>query len=116
MPVTDVKVLLRAPMAATTTDILWQMMHSGPWGKAGTLIPIQLDQDDKPATIKAKLSPITGIPAADMKLMLGAFTQICVGDKRTSLRFGTCGVTEGLGLTYEVRCHFSRLSLLLASM
>ena len=26
-----------------------------------------------------------------------------VGDKRSSVKFGTCGVTEGLGLTVEVR-------------
>ena len=32
-----------------------------------------------------------------------ALRQIMVGDKRSSVKFGTCGVTEGLGLTVEVR-------------
>jgi hypothetical protein len=27
-----------------------------------------------------------------------------VADKRSGIKFGSCGVTEGLGLTVEVRC------------
>ncbi len=32
-----------------------------------------------------------------------ALAQIMVGDKRGTVKFGTCGVTEGLGLTIEAR-------------
>ncbi len=78
-------------------------MHAGPWGRAGTLIPVDVSAQDTPSAIKRKLEKPTGIPAASQKLMLGAFSQIMVGDKRTSLRFGSCGVTEGLGLTVEAR-------------
>lgn len=78
------------------------MVHDGPWGSTGTLIPVSIDQTDTPATIKRKLEQPTGLAAADIKLMLGAFSQIVAGDKR-ALKFGSCGRTEGFGLTVEVR-------------
>ena len=77
------------------------MMHKGAWGPAGTLIPIELAEGDQPTALKRKVAAKTGIPVESQKMMLGAFTQITVGDKRSSLRFGTCGRTEGLGLALE---------------
>ena len=77
------------------------MMHAGAWGPAGTLIPIALEEGDQPSVLKRKVAAKTGIPVESQKMMLGAFTQITVGDKRSSLRFGTCGRTEGLGLALE---------------
>ena len=79
------------------------MIHAGPWGKVGTLVPIEVAEDDTPSTIKAKLSQRIGLPAESMKVMLGAFNQLVCGDKRAPLKYGTCGRTEGLGLTVEVR-------------
>jgi len=78
-------------------------MHAGPWGAAGHLFPINVEDDEHPSSIKRKLAGPTGIPVEAQKLMLGAFSQLVVGDKRTNLKFGSCGVTEGLGLTVEVR-------------
>jgi hypothetical protein len=78
-------------------------MHAGPWGAAGHLFPINVEDEEHPSSIKRKLSGVTGIPVEAQKLMLAAFSQLSVGDKRTNLKFGSCGVTEGLGLTVEVR-------------
>jgi|APGre2960657444_1045066.scaffolds.fasta_scaffold01332_6 hypothetical protein len=78
-------------------------MHAGPWGAAGTLIPVAINEGDTPSDIKRKLEHPTGIPVASQKLVLAAFSQIAVGDKRTAIKFGSCGVTEGFGLTLDVR-------------
>jgi hypothetical protein len=78
-------------------------MHAGPWGEAGHLFPIEVAEDEHPSSIKRKLAGPTGIPPEAQRIMLGAFSQLVVGDKRTNIKFGSCGTTEGLGLTVEVR-------------
>jgi hypothetical protein len=78
-----------------------KMIHAGPWGQTGTLIPIAVSADDTASSIKRKLERPTGLAAKDIKLMLGAFSQLVAGDKRLQ-KFGSCGRTEGLGLTVEV--------------
>jgi len=78
-------------------------MHAGPWGAAGHLFPIEIADGEHPSSIKRKLAGPTGIPAEAQKLMLGAFSQLTVGDKRANIKFGSCGITEGLGLTVEAR-------------
>ena len=78
-------------------------MHAGPWGAAGHLFSIQVADGEHPSSIKRKLAGPTGIPVDEQKLMLGGFSQLVVGDKRTNIKFGSCGMTEGLGLTVEVR-------------
>ena len=80
-----------------------QAMHAGPWGDAGHLFPIYVDDGEHPSSIKRKLAGPTGIPVEAQKIMLGAFSQLAVADKRTNIKFGSCGVTDGLGLTVEVR-------------
>lgn len=89
------------PSAMPVTEV--KMIHAGAWGKAGTLIPIEVDFSDTPSSIKRKLATPTGVAAHDLKVMLGAFNQLVAGDKRAPLKYGTCGRTEGLGLTVEVR-------------
>jgi hypothetical protein len=37
------------------------------------------------------------------RALLRRLSQIMVGDKRGTVKFGSCGVTEGLGLTVEAR-------------
>ena len=44
-----------------------------------------------------------GVPACAAGWVCAHSQQIMVGDKRSSVKFGTCGLTEGLGLTVEVR-------------
>ena len=67
------------------------------------MFPVDVVDGESPSSIKRKLAGPTGIPPEAQKLMLGAFSQLTVGDKRTNIKFGSCGITEGLGLTVEVR-------------
>lgn len=86
------------------TDV--KAAHDGPWGPAGTQFQIELDDGESKTSVKNKIERATGLPAGAQKLMLGAFSQLVVADKRApGLRFGTCGTTEGMGLAYEVRVH-----------
>lgn len=49
--------------------------------------------------IKAKLEKATGVPPEHQKILLGALDQLMLGDKRTNIKFGTCGRTVGLEMS-----------------
>ena len=57
--------------------------------------------DDSKRVLKAKLEAVTGIPAAQQKLLLSGFSQLAIGDRRSNIRFGTCGRAEGCGIAWE---------------
>ena len=54
---------------------------------------IDIEEDDPTPVIKKKLFKVTGVPPEHQRLLLGGVNQLMMGDKRTSVRFGTCGVT-----------------------
>jgi len=82
------------------TDV--KTAHDGPWGPGGTQFAIDIVDGESKSSVKAKIEVATGLPVASQKLMLGAFSQLVVADKRApGLRFGTCGSTEGMGLAFE---------------
>ena len=54
---------------------------------------IDIEEDDPTPVIKKKLFKVTGVPPEHQRLLLGGVNQLMMGDKRTSIRFGTCGVT-----------------------
>ena len=57
-------------------------------------VTIDVAEDDPITEIKKKLAKVTGVPPEHQRILLGGISQMCMGDKRTSIRFGTCGVTH----------------------
>lgn len=51
-------------------------MHKGPWGELGTLIEIDIDENDKTSEMKQKISALVDIPVEFLKLRLGAINQV----------------------------------------
>jgi hypothetical protein len=66
-------------------------MHAGPWGGAGTLFSINVEDGERPSSIKRKLEGPTGVPPESQKLMLGAFCQARASCMR---RPGCCARVE----------------------
>ena len=59
----------------------------------GPEVTIDVEEDEPISVIKKKLAAVTGVPPEHQRVLLGGISQMIMGDKRTSLRFGTCGVS-----------------------
>ena len=81
------------------TDV--KMVHKGPWGPEGTLIPISISDHEKKSSIRRKVAAASGIPYDQVKLILVGIAQIGAGDRRSNIKYGNCGVAEGIGLTFS---------------
>ena len=81
------------------TDV--KMVHKGPWGPEGTLIPISISDHEKKSSIRRKVAAASGIPYEHVKLILVGIAQIGAGDRRSNVKYGNCGVAEGIGLTFS---------------
>ena len=64
----------------------------------GPQVEIDIDADESMLSIKKKLEAATGVPAAAQKVLLGGLNELMMGDKRTNIRFGSCGETNSIGL------------------
>ena len=85
--------------APAITDV--KMVHKGPWGPEGTLIPISIKDFEKKSSIRRKVAAASGLPYEHVKLILVGIAQIGAGDRRTNIKYGNCGVAEGIGLTFS---------------
>ena len=47
------------------------------------------------SSIKRKLEQATGVPVEFQKVMLSSISELCMGDKRTNIKFGSCGTANG---------------------
>ena len=56
------------------TDV--KMVHKGPWGPEGTLIPISISDHEKKSSIRRKVAAASGIPYEHVKLILVGIAQI----------------------------------------
>eukprot|EP00894_Picocystis_sp_ML_P001782 jgi/Pico_ML_1/52299/g3026.t1 len=65
----------------------------------GSEVTIDVNESDSMPVIKAKLEKATGVPPEHQKILLGALDQLMMGDKRTNIKFGTCGKTVGLEMS-----------------
>ena len=81
------------------TDV--KMVHKGSWGPEGTLIPISISDHEKKSSIRRKVAAASGIPYEHVKLILVGIAQIGAGDRRSNIKYGNCGVAEGIGLTFS---------------
>ena len=74
------------------------MIHSGAWGPAGTLVPINVEEGERKSSIRRKVAGATGLPYEHVKLMLVSVAQIGASDRRSNIAHGHCGVAMGTAL------------------
>jgi hypothetical protein len=72
-----------------------RMIHSGAWGPAGTLVPINVEEGELKSSIRRKVAGATGLPYEHVKIMLVSVAQIGASDRRTNIAHGNCGVAMG---------------------
>ena len=75
-----------------------RMIHSGAWGPAGTLVPINVEEGERKSSIRRKVAGATGLPYEHVKIMLVSVAQIGASDRRTNITHGNCGVAMGTAL------------------
>ena len=75
-----------------------RMIHSGAWGPAGTLVPINVEEGERKSSIRRKVAGATGLPYEHVKLMLVSVAQIGASDRRSNIAHGNCGVAMGTAL------------------
>ena len=100
---------MRTAAAMDKQEIEWdkpaiteiKMVHKGLWGPEGTLIPISISDHEKKSSIRRKVAAASGIPYEHVKLILVGIAQIGAGDRRSNIKYGNCGVAEGIGLTFS---------------
>ena len=61
----------------------------------GTSVDIDIDANEPMTSIKQKLEKATGVPAEFQKVMLGSVSELYMGDKRTNIKYGSCGTANG---------------------
>jgi len=74
------------------------MIHSGAWGPAGTLVPINVEEGERKSSIRRKVAGATGLPYEHVKLMLVSVAQFGASDRRSNIAHGNCGVAMGTAL------------------
>ena len=75
------------------------MVHNGPWGKAGAVIHVNVEESDRKSDLKRRVSSATGIPIPELKLIMVSPAQIAAGSKKCpGLVFGNCGIVERVGM------------------
>merc|ERR1712188_360735 len=61
----------------------------------GSSVEIDVEADEPMSSIKLKLEQATGVPIEYQKIMLSSISELCMGDKRTNIKFGSCGTANG---------------------
>ena len=61
----------------------------------GNSVEIDVEADEPMSSIKQKLEKATGVPVEHQKVMLSSISELCMGDKRTNIKFGSCGTANG---------------------
>jgi len=61
----------------------------------GSSVEIDIEADEPMSSIKLKLEKATGVPVEHQKVMLSSISELCMGDKRTNIKFGSCGTANG---------------------
>ena len=78
------------------------MIHKGPGGEKGTLIPIAVKEEDSKNDLRRKIGAATGLHPNDVKLQFVSAVQLGASSKslcaKAGMSHGNCGVTERIGL------------------
>mmetsp|Transcript_1598 Transcript_1598/g.3522 ORF Transcript_1598/g.3522 Transcript_1598/m.3522 type:complete len:80 (+) Transcript_1598:221-460(+) len=61
----------------------------------GSSVEIDVEPDEPMSSIKEKLAKATGVPVEYQKVMLGSVSELFMGDKRTNIKYGSCGSANG---------------------
>ena len=78
------------------------MIHKGPWGDKGTLVQINIEENDSKNDLRRKIGAATGLHPNDVKIQFVSAVQLGASSKsmcaKAGMSHGNCGVTEGVGL------------------
>ncbi len=78
------------------------MIHKGPWGDKGTLVQINVEENDSKNDLRRKIGAATGLHPNDVKIQFVSAVQLGASSKsmcaKAGMSHGNCGVTEGVGL------------------
>lgn len=67
----------------------------------GGEVMVDLEESSTVLDLKRQLQAATGVPLQEQKVMLSGIGQLAMGDKRTNIKFGSCGTANSISLAVQ---------------